>query len=48
MRGRGNRQSGYKARVVVIVLFVGALVNKNWTEKIKICTTKTKIQTDLE
>lgn len=28
--------------------FVLALVNKNWTEKIKICTTKTKTQTESE
>ena len=26
----------------------GALVNKNWTEKMKICTIKTKTQTESE
>ena len=41
MRGEGERESGYMARVI-------ALVNKNWTEKMKICTIKTKTQTESE
>lgn len=36
--GRGER----------MVVWFCALVNKNWTEKIKICTIKTKTQTEPE
>ena len=38
----------FRGEARVLVWGEGALVNKNWTEKMKICTIKTKTQTESE
>ena len=38
----------FRGEASVMVRGEGALVNKNWTVKIKICTIKTKTQTESE